>query len=67
MINETRDNVKVRKTWQGYEISMGKYYIASVYGNKANLVTDYAHAKHYKSKAHAEALVMKIKEGGVRV
>lgn len=67
MINEIRNNVKMRKTWQGYEISVGKYYVASVYGNKANLVTDYTYAKNYKSKAHAEALVLKIKKGGVRV
>lgn len=64
----------MRKTAWGYEISTvdsqwtpKPLYLYNVYNNGVRWVTDYTHARHYKSKAYAEALVKKIKEGGVRV
>lgn len=61
----------MRKTAWGYEIMTtdrdGKnLYLYKVHGG-VFWILDYTHAKHYKSKAYAEALVKKIKEGGVRV
>lgn len=78
MVNEMRANVKINKTWQGYEIETSDpytkgygdrshLYVFNVYNNQVRWVNDYTHAKHYKSKAYAEALAKKIKEGGVRV
>lgn len=74
MVNEVRENVKMRKTAWGYEIftvdpwcKVGHMYVNYVHSGQVEWVTDYTHAKHYKSKAYAEALVKKIKEGGVRV
>ena len=72
MVADVRNNVKMRKTAWGYEIStidpwckVGHMYVHHVHNGQVEWVTDYTHAKHY-TKRYAEALVKKIKEGGVR-
>lgn len=75
MINETTGNVKVElfKTWMGYEIATddpyrkgGHLFVKRVYGGEVTWVSDYTHAKKYKSKRTAEAVAKKIKNGEVR-
>jgi len=74
MVNEMRANVKIDKVWDGYEIStvdpwckVGHLYVFNVYNNQVRWVSDYTHAKHYKSKRAAESLAKRIANGGVMV
>lgn len=75
MVNETKKNVKVElfPTWRGYELGVVcphnpemHMWVKRVYAGEVTWVSDYTHAKHYKSKRSAEAVAKKIEKGMVR-
>ena len=64
------NTLEIVKTWRGYEIQAQDphakrfhMYIAKVYGGRVSWVTDYTHAKKYKTEKAALDVVNKIRTG----
>ena len=57
--------MQINRTWQGYEIQDGKYYLESIYNGIPKFTTDYLYAKKYKTKQKAKAVIdyLNNKEG----
>lgn len=59
------------KTWKGYEVGLKRpghnlhIYVGTVYAGKVTYVTDYLHAKKYKTEAAAERIARMIEAGAL--